>query len=104
MSAFVDGGIGVEAEVYLAAGITVISGIMFILSVAAYMRTRHIRMLGVTGIFLVFLIKGLLYSLALFYSDVRNAVYSSTVIISLDLAVLAILFLISWPGETRRGK
>ena len=72
--------------------ITVFSLGLFIVSITSYRRYKKIKLLLITCVFLVFLIKGLLLSVSLFYEDITSVL---PIVRSglFDLIILVLLFI-----------
>jgi hypothetical protein len=75
---------------FLRAWIMIFALILFIVSMLAYYRTRHKRVLFVSIAFAVFFVKGIVLSLGLINSDI-DSLYNSGLGDFLDLMVLVLL-------------
>lgn len=78
-----------ELNNVLIAWITVFAFVLLIVSIIAYKRVRHLRLLFVSAAFVLFFIKGVLLTLSLAYREIEIA-YSSLAII-IDLLILLFL-------------
>ncbi|MEM0493031.1 MAG: hypothetical protein QXS02_03630 [Candidatus Thermoplasmatota archaeon] len=79
-------------NVVLSAGITVFSAGLLIISLLSYYRYKNIKLLFVSSVFFIFLIKGILLSLGLFIKDINT--YITDIVESiLDISILILLFI-----------
>ena len=72
--------------------ITVFSIGLLLVSLASYRRSKNTKLLFVSLVFFVFLIKGLLLSFGLVYDDL-SSILSSEYMGLFDLAILILLFI-----------
>jgi hypothetical protein len=88
-------------ELFLTASITMLALGLMILSLLGYRKNHNTKMLFITMVFFVFLIKGLLFTIDLFIEDFT--IFASNLNIwFFDLAVLVLLYIASlkgWPYE-----
>jgi hypothetical protein len=84
-------------ELYVAASITIFAFGLMVLSLIGYKRSKDTRMIFVSLMFALFLIKGLFFSLSLFLDDFMSL---STLLnfLIFDLIILALLFFSSLKG------
>ena len=78
-------------EIVLSACITIFALGLLVVSLLSFKKYKNLKLLFVSIVFLVFLIKGLLLSLSLFYGQfdiVHNSPYSEL----FDLIILVVLF------------
>jgi hypothetical protein len=81
-------------DLLVSASITVLSLGLLTLSLLSYFRNRNSKMLFVSLVFLVFLIKGIVVSLSLFFEDM-NLFDSMMNIWFFDLVILVLLYVAS---------
>ncbi len=74
--------------------LTIFSLVLFCVSILSYWRYKKIKLLFISMVFLVFLIRSVVLSLSLFY-DIFASFSSSNYIWILDLIILVILYLTS---------
>ena len=79
-------------NIIISAFITIFSLGLLAVSLASYRKYKNIKLLFVSIVFFVFLIKGLLFSLGLFYENI-TAFNSGTYMGLFDLIVLILLFI-----------
>ena len=78
-------------SIVLSASITIIALGLLIVSLLSYRKSKNLKLLFVSSAFLVFLIKGIILSLSLFYEEI--AVINSCAYMGLfDLIILILLF------------
>jgi len=78
----------------ISAFITIFSCGLFLVSLLSYRRHRSNKLLLISIVFLLFLIKGLILSIGLFYEQEIFAILSSLIFIGVfDFFVLLLLFL-----------
>ena len=78
-------------EIVISAFVTIFSVGLLVVSLASYRKYKNIKLLFVSLVFLVLLIKGILLSLSLFY---EIGILNSTLYTGLfDLIILVLLFL-----------
>jgi hypothetical protein len=77
--------------IFVSAGITILSLGIVILSLMSYKDQRNSKLLFITFAFLVFLIKGLVMSLSLFFTELTSLT-TSIYFIGLDVVTLFIFF------------
>lgn len=84
-------------DLFISASITVLSLGLFILSLLGYLRRKKTKMIFVSLVFLVFLVKGILLSLGIFSSEiiVLNSSFNPWIF---DLVVLVLLYVTSLKG------
>lgn len=84
-------------ELFLTASITMLALGLMILSLLGYRKNHNTKMLFITMVFFVFLIKGLLFTIDLFIEDFT--IFESNLNIwFFDLAVLVLLYIVSLKG------
>lgn len=84
-------------ELFLTASITMLALGLMILSLLGYRKNHNTKMLFITMVFFVFLIKGLLFTIDLFIEDFT--IFASNLNIwFFDLAVLVLLYIASLKG------
>lgn len=84
-------------ELFLTASITMLALGLMILSLLGYRKNHNTKMLFITMVFFVFLIKGLLFTIDLFIEDFT--IFASNLNIwFFDLAVLVLLYIVSLKG------
>jgi len=71
--------------------ITVFSCGLFLVSLTSYKRSKNVKILFVSFVFLIFLIKGLLLSFGLIYEDIAE-IMTSEYVGFFDLIILLLLF------------
>jgi hypothetical protein len=79
-------------SIIISAFITIFSIGLLLVSLASYRKYRNMKLLFVSIVFLIFFIKGVLFSLGLFYEDLLTFVsipYTGV----FDLIILILLFL-----------
>ena len=81
-------------DVFIGAGITIFSSALLVISLLSYRRYRNVKLLFIGMILCVFLLRGILLSLSLFYVTIQpfTSSYSFGV---LDLLVLVIIYLLT---------
>ncbi|MFH1100678.1 MAG: hypothetical protein V1726_01400 [Methanobacteriota archaeon] len=81
-------------QVILSAGVTIFSLGLLIVSLASYWRFRNVKLLVISFVFVVFLVKGVLMSLQVFTtgSSFASMVLSGSYSGVLDVVVLVLLF------------
>jgi len=79
-------------SIVIFAFITVFSLGLLIVSLLSYRKYKNTKLLFVSAVFLVFLIKGVLFSLGLFYSQIAD-ILSSSYAGLFDLIILVLLFI-----------
>lgn len=72
--------------------ITIFSIGMLIVSLLSYNKYKNSKLLFVSIVFLIFFIKGLIFSFGLFYNNINN-IFSNTYIALFDLLILILLFM-----------
>ena len=79
-------------QIIISACITIFSLGLLLVSSASYRKYKNLKLLFVSMVFVVFLIKGMLLSLSLFYEDIEllNTVIHSGLF---DLSILILLFI-----------
>ncbi len=84
-------------DLFISASITVLSLGLFILSMLGYLKRKNTKMIFVSLVFLVFLVKGILLSLGIFSSEiiVLNSSFNPWIF---DLVVLVLLYVTSLKG------
>ena len=84
-------------DLFISASITVLSLGLFILSMLGYLKRKNTKMIFVSLVFLVFLVKGILLSLGVFSSEiiVLNSSFNPWIF---DLVVLVLLYVTSLKG------
>ena len=84
-------------DLFISASITVLSLGLFILSILGYLKRKNTKMIFVSLVFLVFLVKGILLSLGVFSSEiiVLNSSFNPWIF---DLVVLVLLYVTSLKG------
>ncbi|MCX6666050.1 MAG: hypothetical protein NT038_08360 [Euryarchaeota archaeon] len=80
-------------QLVISAFITMFSLGLFIISLASYRRYKNVKLLVVSLVFLVFLVKGILLSLGLFSEDILRIVSSATAGGLVDVLILGLLFI-----------
>jgi hypothetical protein len=84
---------GMEIEsIIINAGITIFSLGLLAISLASYKKYKNMKLLFIGIVFLVFLVKGILLSLEIFYSEIIS-ISSSTYWGLFDLIILILLFI-----------
>jgi len=79
-------------QIIVSGGITIVSFILLITTVHSYRIYRNTKLLFVLGVFLFLLLRGVLLSLGLFYTQL-TPVASSYYLWVVDLVVLTLLYL-----------
>lgn len=84
-------------DLFISASMTVLSLGLFILSMLGYLKRKNTKMIFVSLVFLVFLVKGILLSLGIFSSEiiVLNSSFNPWIF---DLVVLVLLYVTSLKG------
>ena len=84
-------------DLFISASMTVLSLGFFILSMLGYLKRKNTKMIFVSLVFLVFLVKGILLSLGIFSSEiiVLNSSFNPWIF---DLVVLVLLYVTSLKG------
>jgi len=84
-------------DLFISASITVLSLGLFILSILGYLKRKNTKMIFVSLVFLVFLVKGIILSLGVFSSEiiVLNSSFNPWIF---DLVVLVLLYVTSLKG------
>ncbi|MCX6665931.1 MAG: hypothetical protein NT038_07750 [Euryarchaeota archaeon] len=77
----------------ISACITIFSLGLLWISLASYRKYRNIKLLVVSLVFVVFFIRGILFSLSLFYKDMVGLISSGIVDGLIDLSILVLLFI-----------
>jgi hypothetical protein len=77
--------------IFISAGITILSLGIVILSLMSYKDQRNTKLLFITIAFLVFLIKGVVMSLSLFFTEL-SSVTTSIYFAGFDVVILFIFF------------
>lgn len=80
------------SEIVISAFITIFSIGLLAVSLASFKKYKNMKLLFVSLVFFVFLIKGILLSIGLFYEDITT-ILSSTYIGLFDLIILVLLFI-----------
>jgi len=80
------------SEIVISAFITIFSIGLLAVSLASFKKYKNMKLLFVSLVFFVFLIKGILLSIGLFYEDI-TIIFSSTYIGLFDLIILVLLFI-----------
>jgi hypothetical protein len=84
-------------ELFITAAITMFSLSLLVLSMLGYKKTRNPQMFFLIAVFILFLIKGIIITLSLFFEDIT--IFDSLVNIWMfDLVILIVLFLVSMKG------
>ena len=79
-------------SIVISAFVTIFALGLLIVSFASYRKYKNLKLLFVSGVFVVFLLKGLLMSFALFFKE--SSLLSSSIYAGLfDLMVLLLLFM-----------
>jgi len=81
-------------ELLIISFIIVISFSLFVLSILSFKKSRSIKMLLISIVFLVFFIKVIIYNVSLYFSNI-NIFDSITNMWIFDLAVLLLLYIAS---------
>lgn len=79
-------------DIIISAFITIFSMGLLAVSLASYKKYKNLKLLFVSCVFLVFLIKGILLSINLFYEEI-NLLNSTFNIGLFDLIILILLFI-----------
>ena len=77
--------------IFISAGITILSLGIVLLSLMSYKDQRNSKLLFITFAFLVFLIKGIVMSLSLFFTEL-TLLTTSIYFIGLDVVILFMFF------------
>lgn len=80
-------------EIVISAFVTIFSLGLLVVSAASYRKYKNLKLLFVSLVFFVFLIKGLLLSIGLFYEEITGLINTSTYIGLFDLIILIMLFI-----------
>ena len=79
-------------SIFINACITILSLAILILSFVSYKKYKNVKLMFVTAAFFVFLIKGILLSLGLFYLEIMD--FNTSPYFGLfDVIILALLFI-----------
>jgi hypothetical protein len=84
-------------DLFIGASITVISLGLFVLSVRGYFKRKNTKMIFVSLVFLIFLIKGIVLSIGIFSSEIIVLNVSINLWI-FDLLILVLLYVTSLKG------
>lgn len=79
-------------EIIISAFVTIFSLGLLAVSLASYRKYRNMKLLFVSLVFLIFLVKGILMSLSLFFGDIvalDSILYNGLI----DLGILLLLFI-----------
>lgn len=81
--------------IIISAGITIFSLGLLIVSLLSYKSSKNLKLLFISLVFIVLLIKGILLSLSMFFTELASvkAVLSSTYGGLFDLVILILLFM-----------
>jgi len=79
-------------SIIIDAGITIFALGLFIVSLLSYRKYKNGKLLFVSLVFLIFLVKGILLSLSLFYSQFADII-SNPYVGLFDLIILVLLFI-----------
>jgi len=79
-------------SIIIDACITIFALGLFIVSLLSYRKSKNVKLIFVSLVFLVFLVKGTLLSLSLFYTQVADSI-SNPYFRLFDLIVLILLFI-----------
>jgi len=79
-------------QIIISAFITIFSIGLFLISIASYRKYNNKKLLMVSGVFFLFLVKGILLSYALFFNDPLG-VTSVTTTGLFDVLILILLFI-----------
>ena len=79
-------------DIIISACVTIFSVGLLIVSLASYNKYKNLKLLFVSIVFLIFLVKGILLSLGLFF-DETTILNSSSYIGLFDLIILILLFI-----------
>ena len=84
-------------ELFVAAGITLFSFGLLVLSLVGLKKTKDTRMIFVSAMFLMFLVKGILYTYSLFQG---SYIFFDSIlnVLIVDLIILILLFISSLKG------
>ena len=82
-------------HVVISACITIFSLGLLIISLWSYRRYRNAKLLVVSSVFILFLIKGLLLSIGLFVKDAPQLFDVGTIGGIVDVVILVLLFLVT---------
>ena len=80
-------------SIIISAFVTIFSVGLLVVSIASYRKYKNLKLLFVSLVFFIFLIKGILLSLGLFYEEIELLTNTSTYIGLFDLVILIMLFL-----------
>ncbi len=80
-------------SIIISAFVTIFSVGLLVVSIASYRKYKNLKLLFVSLVFFIFLIKGILLSLGLFYEEIEVLTNTSTYIGLFDLVILIMLFL-----------
>jgi hypothetical protein len=79
-------------SIVISAFITIFALGLFLVSLASYRKYKNLKLLFVSLVFIIFLIKGILLSLSLFYNEIAEITTNTYYALS-DLIVLILLFI-----------
>ncbi len=78
---------------FLVAVITVLAAVLLFISILAYNRARSWRLLFVSVVFLLFLLKGIVMSLSIFTSTLKDVENELVLHLFFDVIILLFLFI-----------
>jgi len=80
-------------SIIISACITIFSLGLLMISLASYRKYKNLKLLVISFVFLIFLIKGILLSLGLFYNEIKMVTTDSLSVGFFDLLILVLLFI-----------
>ena len=87
----------------LVAIVTVLAACLFFISIIAYRRERSWRLLFAGIVFAIFLIKGIILSISVFFPDFNGTSDSPAFHLAFDIIILLFLFFaVTWGPKSRK--
>ena len=82
-------------NIIISSGVTILSLGLLIVSLASYKKFKNLKLIFISIVFIVFLIKGILFSISVFYPDISwiNSFIYSIYSGLFDLSILILLFI-----------